>query len=379
VTYRYDGTTRRIVKLLGSDPENPDQRLDFYYSGRQVVETRKDGDEYEHFVWSQRYVHSPILRDRDADGQSWNGLEERLYYTNDANFNVTALIDTNGAVVERYTYDPYGKVTFHAADWGTRAESAYANDVLFTGHRLDTESGLYYFLMRYYHPTVGRLISWDPIGNAGGMNLVEYVGSCPIGRLDPYGLLDELLKRQLAETCARFMEHQFEEELKDLEAAEAIACERGDMASVRMIRSRKEQLRREIEAARLYGSESVERVKECAVTAIGVLAAGTGVAVAAEVGGGAAIYTTGSLVASGAQAIGVAGTVAAKEAAVAAEAAVARVATTGPGQVVLTQGPQFVTGFASAYAPGLLRPPGTAAQLGWMAGKAVQALIKAVP
>jgi len=187
VTYRYDGTTKRIQKLLGSDPENPDQMLDFYYSGRQVVETHKDGDEYEHFVWSLRYVHSPVLRDRDADGQSWNGLEERLYYTNDANFNVTALINTSGAVVERYTYTPYGQVTIRTADWGTRAESAYANDVLFTGHRLDAETGLYYFLMRYYHPTLGRLITWDPIGYTGGINLVEYVGSNPANRTDPTG------------------------------------------------------------------------------------------------------------------------------------------------------------------------------------------------
>lgn len=34
---------------------------------------------------------------------------QRPYAAQDANHNVTALIDTGTAVVERYEYDPYGK------------------------------------------------------------------------------------------------------------------------------------------------------------------------------------------------------------------------------------------------------------------------------
>ena len=40
-----------------------------------------------------------------------NGLEETLYYCQDANWNVTALVSAAGAVVERYMYDPCGKAT----------------------------------------------------------------------------------------------------------------------------------------------------------------------------------------------------------------------------------------------------------------------------
>jgi hypothetical protein len=36
---------------------------------------------------------------------------ERFYVQQDANWNVTALIDTSGNVQERYIYDPYGTVT----------------------------------------------------------------------------------------------------------------------------------------------------------------------------------------------------------------------------------------------------------------------------
>jgi hypothetical protein len=35
--------------------------------------------------------------------------DEHLYYTQDANFNVTVLLDVfDGGVVERYRYEPYG-------------------------------------------------------------------------------------------------------------------------------------------------------------------------------------------------------------------------------------------------------------------------------
>ena len=112
------------------------------------------------------------------------------YYCNDANFNVTALVDSGGSIVERYTYDPYGKVTFRAADWSERASSAYSNDILFTGHRLDVETGLYYAGARYYHPTLGLLLSRDPAEEE--INLYEYAGGMPIQALDAFGLWKKL-------------------------------------------------------------------------------------------------------------------------------------------------------------------------------------------
>jgi hypothetical protein len=124
-TYRYDGTGRRIRKLVGADPENPTATYDYYHNPAwQVLETRKNGsaNPYEQFVWSLRYVHAPVLRWFDPDTAGQN--VQTHYYCNDANFNVTALVGTDGAVVERYTYDPYGKVTFRASDWSERSSSA---------------------------------------------------------------------------------------------------------------------------------------------------------------------------------------------------------------------------------------------------------------
>ncbi|REJ66266.1 MAG: hypothetical protein DWQ31_15430 [Planctomycetota bacterium] len=56
--------------------------------------------------------------------------------------NVTGLVDAStGAVVERYHYDPYGAVLYlDPSTWnllGTQA-SAFENDYLYTGRRLET-------------------------------------------------------------------------------------------------------------------------------------------------------------------------------------------------------------------------------------------------
>jgi hypothetical protein len=52
------------------------------------------------YVWSLVYVDAMIARDRDADINST--LEERLYPTTAANFNVTALFNVAGTAQERY-------------------------------------------------------------------------------------------------------------------------------------------------------------------------------------------------------------------------------------------------------------------------------------
>ncbi|MBI4859670.1 MAG: RHS repeat-associated core domain-containing protein, partial [Candidatus Riflebacteria bacterium] len=55
--------------------------------------------------------------------------------------------------------------------------------------RSGAQASLYQLLRnRWYHPDTGRLLSRDPIGFAGGINLYGYVESSPVGRRDPLGL-----------------------------------------------------------------------------------------------------------------------------------------------------------------------------------------------
>ncbi|WP_279609281.1 RHS repeat-associated core domain-containing protein [Burkholderia diffusa] len=62
-----------------------------------------------------------------------------------------------------------------------------ANPIRFQGQYNDHESGLHYNRHRYYDPEVGRFVSKDPIGYAGGHNLWQYAPN-PTGWIDPLGL-----------------------------------------------------------------------------------------------------------------------------------------------------------------------------------------------
>ncbi len=57
----------------------------------------------------------------------------------------------------------------------------------FQGQYLDRETGLHYNTFRYYDADIGRFISPDPIGLAGGLNLNQYAPN-PIVWVDPNGL-----------------------------------------------------------------------------------------------------------------------------------------------------------------------------------------------
>jgi RHS repeat-associated protein len=92
-----------------------------------------------------------------------SGQQMAKYYLH-ANhlYSVAALTDSNGVVVERYKYAPYGKRTVLEADGSTvKAKSSYGNTVGFTGRTIDEETGLMNFRARMYSPGLGRFAGRD--------------------------------------------------------------------------------------------------------------------------------------------------------------------------------------------------------------------------
>lgn len=191
VQYEYDGIGRRISKdFAGGTASDEDT---YWNEAYQALEMRKAGSSsaYEQHVWDLRYIDAPILRYRDANASNDNVLEETLYATYDANFNVTGLVLENQTFVERYVYSPYGDRTVLTGTFGSRSSTSYDWQLGHQGLRIDTESGTYYNRGRQgYHPGIGAFIQRDPLLTEyqDGMSLYQPYQGNPVVNVDPNGM-----------------------------------------------------------------------------------------------------------------------------------------------------------------------------------------------
>jgi RHS repeat-associated protein len=218
--YEYDALNRRTKEFVNADTDDDfDSFRHFYYNTDwQILETRLSTSEntdpetlqpeYQ-YIWSLRYIDAAVLRDKNTDSDDLCD-DERLYYLNDANMNVTCLVEDDGDVAERYVYDPYGNVTVYSDDWSTTVAWAASkkNNIRFCGYFFDNETGLYSVRNRYYDFALGLWPSRDPIGYADGTSLYGYGSGRVINSRDPQGLeatgccgpdITELLQRLLNE------------------------------------------------------------------------------------------------------------------------------------------------------------------------------------
>jgi RHS repeat-associated protein len=129
---------------------------------------------------------------------SWDNFQvtalPRLWVQQDANWDVTAVTDNTGAVVERYVYSPYGNVSAFDASWNVRSGgSAFGWVYLHQGLRYDPALITYDARGRAYHPDLMRFLQNDPLGFAAGdVDLYRAEGDNPTDRVDPSGLADPL-------------------------------------------------------------------------------------------------------------------------------------------------------------------------------------------
>ncbi len=110
----------------------------------------------------------------------------RLYAQQDANYNVTAMVDSNGNVVQRYLFDSYGNMSVLSAAW-TPQSDLFNTQVGFQGMWLDAASGLYHTPNRDYSAALGRWMEQDPAGYVDGSNRYEGFQGTPVSLLDPAG------------------------------------------------------------------------------------------------------------------------------------------------------------------------------------------------
>ena len=188
--YAYDALGRRIKVI---DSKAATTTLYYYNPQWQVLaEYNGAGAQQRYFIYGN-YIDEPLIMHRESDSEDY-------YYAQDHLYSVVALIDDGGSVVERYEYDAYGTAHIMDAGYNTRTVSSYGNPYMFTSRRLDVlDNGnllSQYSRNRIYDTYTARFLQPDPAGYVDGMNLYEYVGSQPVERGDPSGLLWLIARNQ---------------------------------------------------------------------------------------------------------------------------------------------------------------------------------------
>jgi RHS repeat-associated protein len=171
--YGYDALKRRI-----SEERSSGQIKTYVYDDWQVVAEYTGGVETASFIYDDGIDH-PIAMITDA---------HTYYYHTDTRNNIAMMTNESGAVIERYTYDPYGKVTITDGSGTELNESAIGNPYMYSSRRYDETTGLYYYRNRMYSPELGRFLQRDPEWYSDSVNIYAYVGDNPIRWIDPFGL-----------------------------------------------------------------------------------------------------------------------------------------------------------------------------------------------
>jgi RHS repeat-associated protein len=115
--------------------------------------------------------------------------EESFYFITDGIGSCRLVVDEDGEVVASYDADEFGNPTV-VSESGVSTPARWVGGLGYKDEVAAT--GLYYLRQRYYAPDLGRWISRDPIGFAGGLNLFAYVRNSPVNMVDPLGLKNEV-------------------------------------------------------------------------------------------------------------------------------------------------------------------------------------------
>ncbi len=262
--YQYNGLDWCIIKQADTDFDGTldQQRMRYYSAGWQLCEERIDDDwpftddpthadidRHVQYVWGQRYIDDLLLHREDNDT---NGTyDDTWYHLTDVQYSTVAILDDAAALVERVSYDAYGKARHHyMADWdgsggvtqaeidqintvagganhaigeanynpdmdidrngdvaeadfwiadnesthaalakGLISQSSVDNQIGWDGYVFNAETRQYCVRHRTYDPIQGRWIERDPLGELAGPNLYEYVVANPLRWSDPLGLV----------------------------------------------------------------------------------------------------------------------------------------------------------------------------------------------
>jgi len=201
--YDYDALGRRISKTsftqVSVQAAATAKRSWFGWDGDRLVSTETDTAEGRERVCTvyepQSFV--PLLRFAWAHQEEGKANSEAppdpqlLYYHCNHLGTPEALIDRQGQLVWQAEFDPWGNLR---SEFNPQQLDQL---IRMQGQQLDVETGLFYNRYRYYAPAMGRYVTQDPIGLAGGIDTYAYANGSPTTRTDPLGLMTFMCTKPL--------------------------------------------------------------------------------------------------------------------------------------------------------------------------------------
>ena len=170
--YHYDPFNRRLSKNLDGQEEL------FVYQGQEEIGRWKEGAFQELRLLGENR-QCPMLA-MEIKGIPYTPIH-------DISGNIVCLLDHQGKVIESYRYTVFGESEIHSPSNQPRDRSTIGNPWQYAGKRLDEETGLVAFGLRYYDPSLGRWITPDPAGFEDGSNLYAYLHNSPFKHYDQFG------------------------------------------------------------------------------------------------------------------------------------------------------------------------------------------------
>ena len=185
-TYGYNADGLRVSKAwaLGSTEYYV---VDGQYIGEKTV---KNGTQY--------FITYTYDENGAPAGINVNGTQ--YWFVKNLQGDVTAILDSTGAVAANYRYDAYGYIISITNGSGANVgltdtgHIARLNPFRYRGYMYDEETGYYYVSSRYYEPYIGRFLNADTTNiltvTPNGLtdkNLFSYCDGNPVMRVDYSG------------------------------------------------------------------------------------------------------------------------------------------------------------------------------------------------
>lgn len=169
----YDPLCRRVAKTFRKETTR------YFWDDFRLAAEQRGGGALRLYVYADHLALVPFLW--VEYGSLADATEAgRVYLVTTDPLGVPVHVeDVAGAVAWEGEVDPFGVV---------RVAHGGGVSLRFPGHYHDPETGLHYNRFRYYSPELGRYVSADPLGVAGGINLYAYPGN-PVEKVDVDGLM----------------------------------------------------------------------------------------------------------------------------------------------------------------------------------------------